>query len=49
MEKRGEFDILHDISANVTLVQMVDTTGNANQAVSIYWCWIYDLNLQKST
>ena len=44
MKKRGQFDILNDISEHLTLVQIMDTTGNVNHAFSITGCWIYDSN-----
>ena len=28
---------------------MIDTTGDANHAVIITGCWIYDSNLQNTT
>ena len=36
------FDILNDISENVTLVQLMDSLGNANNAISIVGHWIFD-------
>ena len=35
MRKEVSFDIIHDISENVTLVQLMDAVGDANHAVSI--------------
>ena len=35
MEEKGYFEILNYISKNTTLVKLMDTDGNANNAVSI--------------
>ena len=32
---KGGFEILNDISENVTLVQLMDTVGNVNHVVGI--------------
>ena len=45
--KKGRFDILHDISENIKLVQLMDTQGNVNNAVSIFIYWIFDPNYKK--
>ena len=45
--KKGEFDILHDISGNVTLVQLIDSVVNINHAVSIVRYWIFDFNYKN--
>ena len=34
-KKKGAFDILNDISENVTLVQLMDTLGTVNHAIGI--------------
>ena len=39
-KKKGSFDILNDIHENVTLVQLMDTLGNVNCAISILGNWI---------
>ena len=36
------YDILKDISENVTLVQLMDSLGNINHAISVVGYWIYD-------
>ena len=41
---RGWFHIFNEISDHVTLVQLIDTAGNVNHAVSITGCCIYDSN-----
>ena len=33
--KKCQFDILHDINENVTLLQFMESVGNFNHAVSI--------------
>ena len=43
-EKRGEFDILNDISDHMTLVQLIDTAGNINHVTSITVYWIFYYN-----
>ena len=39
-KKTGEFGLLNGISNHVELVQLIDTDGNVNHAVSINVCWI---------
>ena len=34
-KKMGDYNILEDISANVTLVQLMDSIGNVNHAISV--------------
>ena len=41
MKKKGEFDTFNVIRDHLTLVQLIDTDGNVNHAVSITECWIY--------
>ena len=43
-----EYKILEDISANVTLVQLMDSLGNVNHAISVVGNWIFDPNDEKS-
>ena len=40
-KKQGSFDILHDISENVTLVQLMDSVGNENNEASIVRYWVF--------
>ena len=42
------FDILNDISDNVTLVQLVDLLRNVNRAVSIVGHFIFYFNYNKA-
>ena len=48
MGKKGEFDILNEISAHVTLIQLIYTGVNVNHAESIIVCYIYDSNYKRS-
>ena len=43
-KKKGEYKSLEDISANVTLVQLMDSLGNVNHAISIVGNWIFESN-----
>ena len=47
-KKSDDFGILNDISENVTLVQLMDSLGNVNHAISIVSYWISDSNYTKS-
>ena len=47
-KKKGGFDILNGISENVTLVQLMETLGNVNNAISIVGHWIFDSNYKKA-
>ena len=47
-KKNDDFDILNDISEDVTLVQLMDSLGNANHAISIVGHWIFDSNYKKA-
>ena len=46
--KQGVFDILHDISEKITLVQIMDSVINVNHAVSIFGYWIFDSRYKKT-
>ena len=48
MEKKGDIDILNDISEHFTLVQLMYTLGNLNHAISIVCDWIFDSNYDKA-
>ena len=43
-KNKGDYKILEDISANFTLVQLMDSTGNVNHAISVVGSWIFDSN-----
>ena len=47
-KKNYAFDILNDISEDVTLVQLMDSLGNVNHAISIVGYWIFDSNYKKA-
>ena len=44
----GEYKTLEDISANVTLVQLMDSLGNVNHAISVVGSWIFDPNYERA-
>ena len=46
--KNDDFDILKNISEYVILVQLMDSLGNVNHAISIVGCWIFDSNYEKN-
>ena len=41
------FKIINDISENFTLLQLMDTVGNVNHAVSIVGYWIFYSNYKR--
>ena len=47
-KKNYDFDILNDISEDVTLVQLIDSLGNVNHDISVVGYWIFDSNYKKS-
>ena len=47
-KKMREYKILEDISENVTLVQLMDSLGNVNHAISVVGNWIFDSNYEKA-
>ena len=47
-KKMGEYIILEDISANFTLVQLMDSLGNVNHAISVVDSWIFDSNYERA-
>ena len=48
IKKKSEYDILNNISANVTLVQLMDSLGNNNHAISVVGSWIFDSNYEST-
>ena len=46
-KKMGKYKILEDISANVTLVQLMYSLGNVNHAISVVGSWIFDSNYER--
>ena len=47
-KKMGDYKILEDISANVTLVKLMDSLENVNHAISIVGSWIFDSNYERA-
>ena len=47
-KKKGSYDILTEISENVTLVQLMDYLGNANNDISVVGYWIFDSNYKRA-
>ena len=43
----GDYKILEDISANVTFVQLMDSLGNVNHAISVFGHWIFDSKYER--
>ena len=43
-KKNDAFDILNEISKDVILVQLMNSLGNLNHAISIVGHWIFDSN-----
>ena len=43
----GEYKVLEDISANITLGQMMDSLVNVNHAISVVGNGIFDSNYEK--
>ena len=46
-KRMREYKILEDISENVTLVQLMGSLGNVNNAISFVGKWIFDSNYEK--
>ena len=44
----GSYDILKDISEHVTLVQLMNSLGNVNHAISAVGYWIFDSNYEEA-
>ena len=39
---------MEDISANITLVKLMDLLGNMNHAISVVGNWIFDSNYERA-
>ena len=48
MEKNDAFDILKSVSNCVTLIQLMDSLVNANNAISIVVCWVFESNYKEA-
>ena len=44
----GEYKVLEDISANVTLVQLVDSLGNVNHSICVVGSWIFYSDYERA-
>ena len=44
----GSYDILKDISENVTLVRLMKYLGHVNCAISVLGYWIFDSKYEKA-
>ena len=47
LKKNDDFDILNEISEDATLVQLMDSLGNVNHAISIVGYWIFYSNYKN--
>ena len=47
-KKKGIYIILEYISKHITLVQLMDSLGNVNHAISVVGKWIFDSNYEKA-
>ena len=47
-KKNDAFDILNDIREDVTLVQLMDSLGNVNNAISVAGYWVFYSNYKKA-
>ena len=47
-KKNDAFDVLNDISTDVTLVELMYSLGNVNCAIIIVGNWIFDSKYNKS-
>ena len=45
-KQTGSYKNFKDISENVTLVQLMDSLGNVNHAISVVGYWIFDSNYE---
>ena len=47
-KKIGDYKTLEDISANVTLVKLIDSIVNVNHAISVIVSWIFDSGYERA-
>ena len=47
-KNKGSYEIMTDISENVTLVQLMNYLGNVNHAISVVGYWIFESNYKIS-
>ena len=48
VKKNNDFDILNEISEDLTLIQLMDSLVNVNHTISIVWYWIFDSYYKKA-
>ena len=46
-KNKGSYHTLTDISEHITLVQLMDSLGNVNHAISVVGYWKFDSNYKK--
>ena len=46
-KSKGSCDILKYINENINLVQLMDSLGNVNHAITVVGYWIFDSNYKK--
>ena len=44
----GPYNILIDIIEHVTLINLMNSLGNVNHAISVFEYWIFDPNYKKA-
>ena len=44
----GSYDIMTDIREHFTLIQLMNSLGNMNIAISVFGYWIFDLNYENA-
>ena len=47
-KKKGGFDILNNISEDITLVYLIYTLVNVNNSISIVGYWVFDSNYKQA-
>ena len=48
MAKNYTFDIIKNVNEYVTLVQLMNSLGNVNHAISIVGHWMFESNYKKA-
>ena len=46
-KNKDYYDIMTEISEHITLVQLMDSSGNVNNDVSVVRYWIFESNYKK--
>ena len=47
-KNKGDYKILEDLRANITLVQLIDTLWIVNHAISVVGSWIFDSDYERA-